>query len=157
MTSGISREDCASFGETSLDVFEKVGLLRPRCAPIRHSLDPESTLPVRSALSPLYGARILGPCSPTGSKAPQLLRPTSVAGSLFPCAAYASKFLTHMDPRPWPGPPAFEELANSSFVFSKLQPSLLRNWYAKAIRPGSQFLFRMAPPSGQCAFEELHL
>ena len=49
------------------------------------------------------------------------------------------------------GPCAFEELASSSFVFSKLQPSLLRNWYAKAIRPGSQFLFRMARPSGQCA------
>ena len=53
------------------------------------------------------------------------------------------------------GPCAFEELANSSFVFSKLQPSLLRDWYAKAIRPGSAFLFRMAPPSGPCAFEEL--
>src|SRR6516225_1280845 len=28
----------------------------------------ESTLPVGSALLPLYGARILGPCSPTGSR-----------------------------------------------------------------------------------------
>jgi hypothetical protein len=47
---------------------------------------------------------------------------------------------------------AFEELANSSFVFSKLQPSLFRNLYGKAIGPGSEFLFRMGPAKRAMCF-----
>jgi hypothetical protein len=81
------------FGETSLDVIEKVGFaIRPVC---RTCIEVSHRVWTRA-----LGRR---PGSPeTLEKLRSMLLKRWVL-LLDPCAALAAKFLTSMDPRPWPG------------------------------------------------------
>ena len=71
---------------------------RPRRAPKTTLFGSESTPPLRSALLPLYGARILGPCSPTGSRHQWLYGLLPLRIAVPSIATNRVKFLAGMEP-----------------------------------------------------------